>query len=314
MKTLLKFAALSALTLGGAVAQDDESIARTKAKLDAEKVQMKMLGAVGGRSIKGAPYSGEEVNETNHVLADGTRIHRETHTKVYRDSEGRTRRETPENITITDPVAGTTYILNPKTMTGTKLTMAGPKFAYFRTENFESFRRSGNDAPATFTMRMTTDGGTPTLTVNGQQLDNKAVEELIAKAKASGDHTVTINGNTVGAGILTADGPQTLDLKKATAVAILAKGEPIGKQIIEGVEADGTRNLETIETGAIGNDRPIQVSNERWYSSDLQLLVQSKHTDPRTGDETFRLTNIQRGEPGAYLFQPPSGYTINERK
>jgi hypothetical protein len=314
MKTLVRMTSCLALIVWGAAAQDDESIARMKAKLDAEKaVQMKMVGAVAGRAVKGAPYSGEEVNETSQTLGDGTRIHRETHTKVYRDSEGRTRRETPDNITISDPVAGVTYLLNPKTMTGTKMNMAGPNLSYVRVDNFESIHRTGTDAPVTFTMRMTSDGGNPTLTVNGQQMDSKAVEELIAKAKASGDHTVTINGNTIDAGMLTGDAkPRVMAMGKA--VAIMPKGESIGKQVIEGVEAEGTRNSETIEAGAIGNDRPIQVSNERWYSSDLQMIVQSRHSDPRTGDESFRLINIQRGDPGAYLFQPPAGYTVNERK
>ena len=72
--------------------------------------------------------------------------------------------------------------------------------------------------------------------------------------------------------------------------------------------------METIEAGKIGNDRPIQVTNENWYSEELQMTVLTKHSDPRTGDESFRMTNIHRGEPGAYLFQPPAGYQINERK
>ena len=82
-------------------------------------------------------------------------------------------------------------------------------------------------------------------------------------------------------------------------------GEPLGKQMIEGVNAEGTRSVQTIEAGAIGNDRPIAITNESWYSDELQMQVMSKRTDPRTGDESFRLTNIRRGEPGAYLFQPP---------
>ena len=52
----------------------------------------------------------------------------------------------------------------------------------------------------------------------------------------------------------------------------------------------------------------------RWYSDELQMMVSSKRSDPRTGDETFRLTNIRLGEPGAYLFQAPSGYQISEPK
>ena len=84
---------------------------------------------------EGAPYSGEEVNENNQMLADGTRIHREVRTTVYRDSEGRTRRETPESITITDPVANVTYFLNPKTMTGQKLPMASGNFSFIRSDS-----------------------------------------------------------------------------------------------------------------------------------------------------------------------------------
>jgi hypothetical protein len=91
-------------------------------------------------------------------------------------------------------------------------------------------------------------------------------------------------------------------------------GEPLGKQTIEGVNAEGVREVSTIDAGAIGNDRPIQVSTESWYSAELQMNVMTKHSDPRTGEESFRLTNINRAEPAAYLFQPPAGYQITERK
>jgi hypothetical protein len=69
-----------------------------------------------------------------------------------------------------------------------------------------------------------------------------------------------------------------------------------------------------LETGAIGNDRPIQMVNERWYSSELQTVVMTKHSDPRTGEEIFRLTNISRAEPGADLFLVPANYQLQERK
>jgi hypothetical protein len=78
-------------------------------------------------------------------------------------------------------------------------------------------------------------------------------------------------------------------------------------QSIEGVLSEGTGSSETIPAGAIGNDKPIQVVNERWYSSELKTLTMTKHSDPRTGEETFRLTNIRRGEPSPDLFQPPAG-------
>jgi hypothetical protein len=90
------------------------------------------------------------------------------------------------------------------------------------------------------------------------------------------------------------------------------KPESLGKQMIEGVEAEGTRITQTIPAGAMGNERPIEVSHERWYSQELQLDVMVKWVDPRSGESTQRLTNISRGEPDASLFQPSSDYTIRE--
>ena len=50
---------------------------------------------------------------------------------------------------------------------------------------------------------------------------------------------------------------------------------------------------------------------EKWYSTDLQAAVMIKRTDPRTGGESvFQLTNIQKQEPAATLFQVPADYTV----
>ena len=88
--------------------------------------------------------------------------------------------------------------------------------------------------------------------------------------------------------------------------------ESLGKQTIEGVEAEGTRTTITIPEGQIGNDRPIVSVNERWYSPDLQMVVMSRHTDPRMGESVYRLTNISRAEPAASLFSVPADYTIKK--
>jgi hypothetical protein len=302
------------LLVFSAAAQDNElRAAKMKAELD--QVKMKVMGAVKGTVVKGAPYSADEVNEKTQVLADGTRIHREMKTSVARDSEGRVRRETPDNITITDPVANVTYILDPKSMTGQKLTMAAGNFLFMR-DGEPGMAKA--PMASTFTVTSSRDGQPATVIVNGEKLDDKAVAEAMAKAKASGqtvtydkrasvssDMVTTTTTSTGGAVGWAMAGPVT---RKRTA------GEPLGKQVIEGVNAEGTRNISTIEAGAIGNDRPIQVTSETWYSEELQMAVMTKHSDPRSGDESFRVTNIHRGEPGSYLFQPPSGYQINERK
>jgi hypothetical protein len=76
------------------------------------------MGTVMGPTVKGAPYSATETVENTQTLSDGTHINHTVQTMVYRDSQGRMRRETPDSITIWDPVANTSYVLDPKTQTG----------------------------------------------------------------------------------------------------------------------------------------------------------------------------------------------------
>jgi hypothetical protein len=90
------------------------------------------------------------------------------------------------------------------------------------------------------------------------------------------------------------------------------KKETLGTQTINGVNAEGTRITRTIAAGQIGNDKPLQVVFERWYSPDLQVLVKSTRTDPRFGTTTYTLSNIQRTEPAANLFTVPSDYTVQQ--
>jgi hypothetical protein len=90
------------------------------------------------------------------------------------------------------------------------------------------------------------------------------------------------------------------------------KREKLEARNVEGVQAEGTRITTTIPAGDIGNEQPIQIVNESWYSPELQVVVMTRHSDPRFGETTYRLTNIQRGEPSPALFQVPSDYTLKE--
>jgi hypothetical protein len=90
------------------------------------------------------------------------------------------------------------------------------------------------------------------------------------------------------------------------------KTESLGRQSIEGVPADGTRTTMTIPAGQIGNEQPIQIVSETWYSPELQTVVLSKRSDPRSGETTFRLTNVSRGEPPRTLFEPPADFVVTE--
>jgi hypothetical protein len=90
------------------------------------------------------------------------------------------------------------------------------------------------------------------------------------------------------------------------------KTETLGKQTIEGVPADGTRTTLTIPAGQMGNEQALQVVTETWYSSDLQQVVLRKHSDPRSGDTTMRMTNVSRTEPPRTLFDVPVEYKVTE--
>jgi hypothetical protein len=86
--------------------------------------------------------------------------------------------------------------------------------------------------------------------------------------------------------------------------------ESLGTQTIEGLSAQGTRTTWTIPAGAIGNDRPISISVEVWYSPDLHTVVLRKRSDPRVGESVYRLTGIRRAEPAPGLFKIPAGYKV----
>ena len=107
--------------------------------------------------------------------------------------------------------------------------------------------------------------------------------------------TVMLNGNVVAA----------QPVWRATA-------EQLGTRQFEGVKAVGRKSTSVIPTGDIGNDRPIEITDERWESPELRMLVYSRTSDPRTGVVEYRLTNINRSEPPADLFTIPADYTVIE--
>jgi hypothetical protein len=90
----------------------------------------------------------------------------------------------------------------------------------------------------------------------------------------------------------------------------LLKKESLGTQTINGVVAEGTRTTHIIPVGQIGNEKPLSIVSERWYSADLQIVLKSTRTDPRTGTTTYTVTSLQRSEPSATMFTVPAGYTV----
>jgi hypothetical protein len=95
------------------------------------------FSTLSGKPVTGAPYSADQITEHVQTLADGNRIVNTTTTKIYRDSQGRTRTEMslpalpggpppPVMITIHDPVAGATYLLNAENKTAQKIIAPSP--------------------------------------------------------------------------------------------------------------------------------------------------------------------------------------------
>ncbi len=88
------------------------------------------------------------------------------------------------------------------------------------------------------------------------------------------------------------------------------KSEPLGSQSFDGIAAEGTRTIRVIPAGAEDNDRAITIVTETWRSADMQASLLTRTMDPRDGERTTRLTNVDRGEPDIALFQPPAEYKV----
>jgi len=263
-----------------------------------------------GKLVKGAPYSAEAVTEHVQVLADGNRIVNKFSSTVYRDSEGRTRREQIlqklgvlgtgqeplQMISINDPVAGVTYSLDSRSHIALKSTPfkleVGPKGIVGGNGENQRFEFKVSPGGNTGTMILTAPAGAPPPPPNARVAVEQRTEQLTI-ATAGTASTGFVFRNSVG--------PNPNEVK-----------ENLGKQMIEGVEAEGTRTTVTIPAGEIGNERPIEIVSERWYSPELQLVVMTRHNDPQTGEMTYKLTNINRVEPAKSLFEVPSDYTIKE--
>lgn len=119
-----------------------------------------------------------------------------------------------------------------------------------------------------------------------------------------------VSTTPVAAATSTMTAAQTAEsVRKAASVS----SEDLGTQTIEGVLAQGQRQTTVIPVGEQGNDAPMTVVHETWFSPQLRLIVLAKNSDPRSGERTTRLTNIVLGDPDPALFQPPPDYQVIEK-
>ena len=239
-----------------------------------------VMGTVTSRVTVDRPYSAEAVNQSLQLLPDGNKIQRTSVTRVYRDSAGRTRREmlnddgSVRSITISDPVSKVSYTLDPATKTATKGGAA-----------VVSMGAGGGVATAT-----------PSVRASGTGTEARAVS---ASGGGGGGATAGVATMTRSGGALTASA---------------GNREALDPQIIEGLNVTGTRTTTIIPAGQVGNAQELKVVSEQWMSDDLQLLVMTRHNDPRSGETLYRLRNVVRGEPDPSLFTLPADYTVVERR
>ncbi len=306
MRKLVMGVALAALS---ALAQDQMKHIQVQvqgAGEDGERVfvmqgpgPMPSIERMSLRPRTGAPYSAETTTETVQTLADGNRIVNKQTSRMYRDSEGRTRMENnfgptgmwvPEGndlslTTIDDPVAGFHYMLNNKQKIATK--MKTPKIIELKSAEGKAVQV---EKDVFFT----------------------AADPAPAHAPGAG------SGVGVGMGVASA-GPAVMhwEAREGGPFHIMADNvqkESLGTQVIEGVQCEGTRETVVIPAGKIGNERELKSVTERWFSPELGFDLLRKHSDPRAGETTYRVTNLVRGEQPRTLFEPPADYRLDEAK
>jgi len=222
MKRLFLTAAAVVIAAMAAPAQVPDDAMR-KLKLDMEKMvaQSKVIGLSGSvmnSTVKGAPYSAVEVTETNQMLADGTRIHNESQTNVYRDGEGRVRRETTDQITIMDPVAGTTYFLDPKTQTVRKGSL-------HTSGSFDVSKSVAGAGGVATRVEVRSENGNTSVMVDGKPADASTIAQFKMRTDPGMEPMMV-------AGI---PAPDAFYFKKIERNA--GPAESLGKQTLEGVES-----------------------------------------------------------------------------
>jgi hypothetical protein len=266
----------------------------------------------GGREIvKNAPYTAEAVTESIQVLADGNRIVKRSTALLARDRYGRTRQERKgergSSVYIYDPIEGRSYALNTERKTAVRI----PRVPIPPAAPPPPAPPAPPEAPVSAPPAPPPPGprGSHDVDVQpgrvivrhggagrGQDADDVRVE-VIRMGRGDGEHALP---------------PMAPVTPFALPLMPRGKGETksLGTRDFDGIKADGSQTTHTIPAGAIGNERPIVVATERWFSPELNVVVYAKTTDPRAGETTYRLVNVDRSEPSRDLFRIPDDYRV----
>lgn len=249
--------------------------------------QIAVLSTRGGfalqenaETVKDEPYQAQATTEIKQTLADGSHIVQTTTSTVARDSDGRTVRIQ-------------------------KLSTIGPWKSKSDSDGSSTTLTSIFDPVAKMHIDYTS--------------DTKVAHELPLPPELPSGTATTVQANGFAVGSLAAPTGNMVYSVQSRAGSPPPGKEPgstttesLGTKTIEGLQVTGTRDVNTIPAGAIGNDKDIVVTRETWYSPELKLVIQSTQNDPRFGETIYSLTNIQRSEPDETLFQIPTGYKVEK--
>lgn len=269
---------------------------------------------IAGPVVKGAPYTAEAVSETIQTLADGNRIVRRSLMRLARDGEGRTRQERVvdgqvRSVFINDVVAGRSYMLDPELQRVRELPGGRGRAASGADDMAwaDEMRRWAQEFAARFRAEAMSDPARQVRVEVLRRADggvSREVETVVTGSPGAAPRGLPPSPPTPPP-------PPTPPLPPPPMIFAPAGdgvSKPLGTRDFDGVRADGTRTTWSIAAGRIGNEKPIEIVAERWYAPDLLLVVSTRRSDPRSGETSYRLTNLKRVEPDAALFKVPAGY------
>jgi hypothetical protein len=233
--------------------------------------------------VKGAPFCAVITTEHTQPFADGNRIHTTDSSTLCRDSEGRTRREAGLNLLGAAPQKSATKLI----------TVVDPVagYRYVLDSNSKTARRMALPPKLAGALEKPLTHGAAVVK-----------EDRVMVFRNSGEPGPdTAFGNVF---INTEVGPGGPD----------AATENLGDQTFDGIHATGTRVTTTIPAGKMGNEQPIIVTSERWYSPELKATIMTKHNDPWAGEMKTQFSSVNTAEPDTSLFVVPSDYKVVDEK
>jgi hypothetical protein len=274
-----------------------------------------VAGPLGAKATEGKPLLAEFATEHHQDFADGNSIARTTSSTIYRDAQGRIRRESQLSvpglpsgiafakfITIVDRRLGCRWVLNPQEMVAHRYLLAQPSYVA-RLNAQGGGHLLTRDAKTGVVRHWHPHSFPPSVHLSQQ-------DSMASPAAMSAD-SAEASAGTAGARPEEARsaGPASMRIDQPfLAAPNPVRTENLGEEMILGYRAHGKRVITTLPAGEIGNDRSIDIVSEQWYSPELELVMRSMHRDPWAGEFTTTVVRIRRGEQAANLFTVPSKY------